>query len=84
MTALAFDPVCGMWLEPSQVAATHTYLGRTYSFCCTECRDLFVRDPGTPIVLLAHEPGQSIGHLCPGLRQALASQRGATEDIGRG
>lgn len=66
---LAFDPVCGMWLERPRVAATYTYLGQTYSFCCTECCDLFARDPCSCLTLLAHEPGQSMGHRCPFQRQ---------------
>jgi len=83
MSALAFDPVCGMWLEPHQVAATYTYLGQTYAFCCTECCELFARAPESIIVLLAHEPGQSMGHRCPDQRRAGATQRDE-EDVQRG
>ena len=71
-SSLSFDPVCGMWLEQAQVTITHTYLGRTYSFCCDECRDLFVRDAATYIILLAHEPGESMGYRCPVEYQAPA------------
>lgn len=65
-----FDPICGMWLEPEQVAITYTYLGRSYGFCCTECRDLFARVPEAHLARLAHEPGNSAGHLCPYQRLA--------------
>ena len=36
-----FDPICGMWLEAGQVAATFSFIGWTYGFCSEECRDLF-------------------------------------------
>jgi YHS domain-containing protein len=62
---LLFDPICGMWLEPSKVATTYTYLHVTYVFCCCECRDLFARAPEFYVVQLAHEPGVSAGHRCP-------------------
>jgi len=73
-STLAFDPVCGMWLEESQVAVTYTYLSQTYAFCCTECRDLFAQDASTFLILLAHEPGESMGHRCPLQRQSLAGE----------
>jgi YHS domain-containing protein len=77
---LAFDPVCGMWLKPGQIAATHDYLGQTYAFCCAECCKLFERAPDACIVLMAHEPGQSMGYRCPVLRQAQEGQKGDGED----
>jgi len=80
VTAPAFDPVRGMWLAPDQVAATYTYLGQTYAFCCTECCELFARDPETHIVLLAHEPGQSMRHRCPSQRRALTGQQRDADD----
>jgi YHS domain-containing protein len=64
-TALAFDPACGTWLEQAQITVTHTYMGRTYAFCCAECRDLFLKDLVSNIVLLAHEPDESMGYHCP-------------------
>jgi YHS domain-containing protein len=60
-----FDPMCGMWLEPDQVAVTWTYIGQIYSFCCQECRDLFARTPEIHLALLAHEPRNCLGHRCP-------------------
>jgi YHS domain-containing protein len=78
-TPLAFDPVCGMWLEPREVVATYVYLGQTYGFCCAECCELFRHTPDACLVLLAHEPGQSIGHRCPRQRQALAGHNGDGE-----
>lgn len=60
-----FDPICGMLLDIAEVASTYTYLAQTYGFCCTECRDLFVRSPEIHVAHLAHEPHQSAGHRCP-------------------
>jgi len=75
VTPLAFDPVCGMWLEPAEVVVTYVYLGQTYAFCCAECCELFERDPDSCLVLLAHEPGQSMGYRCTIQRQAVTGQR---------
>lgn len=60
-----FDPICGMWLAPEQVTATYTYIGRVYSFCSAECRDLFTRKPDVYVVRLAYDPEACIAHLCP-------------------
>ena len=59
-----FDPICGMWLAPHEIATTVTYIGRTYAFCCEECRVLFMRTPEAHIVRLAHDPAESIAHAC--------------------
>jgi Cu+-exporting ATPase len=39
------DPVCGMEVDPAR-AASASYQGRTYYFCCGGCRDRFTADPG--------------------------------------
>lgn len=39
------DPVCGMTLKPSEVAAQENYQGKTYSFCSDSCRKKFRADP---------------------------------------
>lgn len=39
------DPVCGMEIRPEEAAATEAHEGRTFYFCSTGCRDLFVNDP---------------------------------------
>lgn len=61
----ALDPICGMNLQPHQVAADYTYLGVVYAFCSTECRDMFARTPEIFVVVLAHEPNMYYGHRCP-------------------
>jgi YHS domain-containing protein len=55
-TVLLPDPVGGIWLRAESAATTFTFLGQTYAFCCTECRDLFSRCPELYIAQLAHEP----------------------------
>jgi YHS domain-containing protein len=64
-TVSAFDPICGMRLEASQIAASCVYIGQTYAFCSVECYDLFTRAPEIHVTRLAHEPEQSAGHVCP-------------------
>jgi len=67
-----------MWLEVGQVAATFTFIGWTYAFCCEECRDLFARKPDVYVTWLAQDPEASFGHWCPFLRQS-ARDRAASE-----
>jgi len=74
-----FDPICGMWLEAGQVAATFTFIGWTYAFCCEECRELFAQKPDVHVIRLAQDPEASFGHWCPFLRQS-ASCRTASDD----
>ena len=44
MTALAFDPVCGMRLDEAESFGTVRYEGRTYHFCSEQCRAKFDAD----------------------------------------
>lgn len=69
-----FDPICGMWLAPDQVAATYTYIGRTYGFCSAECCELFARKPDVYVVRLAYDPEACIGHVCPAQRERAVDQ----------
>ena len=69
-TLLALDPICGTDLAAGQIAATYTYIGQTYSFCCKECRDLFAHAPEVYVADLAHEVRQCVGLRCPLLRSA--------------
>lgn len=70
-----FDPICGMWLEADQIAATYTYIGKTYAFCSVECRDLFARRPDVHVVRMAHDPEAHTAHCCP--KQGDAKERAA-------
>jgi YHS domain-containing protein len=42
---LVTDPVCGMRIRRSRVAAEQEYRGVTYFFCAERCRDQFAADP---------------------------------------
>lgn len=39
------DPVCGMRIGRSSVAASHDYRGHAYYFCSRDCRDKFADNP---------------------------------------
>ena len=39
------DPVCGMTVQPSTAAGSHTFEGKTYYFCSKGCLDKFRADP---------------------------------------
>jgi Cu+-exporting ATPase len=41
----ATDPVCGMTVDPATAAASFTYEGQPYYFCCTHCLERFRADP---------------------------------------
>ena len=45
MTTDARDPVCGMRVDPAKSRFSHEHAGRTYYFCCGECRAKFRVDP---------------------------------------
>jgi P-type Cu+ transporter len=67
----ARDPVCGMEVDPTRAAATHSHGGRTFYFCCDGCRDRFAADPGrylqAPGGGAAPSPGTApMGHPGPG------------------
>ena len=75
-----FDPICGMWLDASQVVVTFTYIGWTYAFCCQECRDLFARTPDVHVVRLAQDPEAYMGHWCPFLRKSAGRYTACAND----
>ncbi|MGH9027632.1 MAG: YHS domain-containing protein [Acidimicrobiia bacterium] len=39
------DPVCGMELDPAEIAASLDVSGQTAAFCSRDCRQRFVADP---------------------------------------
>ena len=41
----AKDPVCGMEVEPDEAAGQSDYQGKTYYFCCNECKRKFDQNP---------------------------------------
>ena len=40
-----FDVVCGMELDPAEVACTSVYKNITYDFCSESCKEHFDNDP---------------------------------------
>jgi Cu+-exporting ATPase len=45
MTATVKDPVCGMNVDPDKAAGQSEFEGRTYYFCCQDCKQMFDQDP---------------------------------------
>lgn len=43
--SIVHDPVCGMALDESKIAAISTYKGKTYYFCALGCQRLFDEEP---------------------------------------
>jgi YHS domain-containing protein/TusA-related sulfurtransferase len=41
----AIDPVCGMTVAKATAKATYEYMGTTYFFCNTGCKEAFAKDP---------------------------------------
>jgi Cu+-exporting ATPase len=39
------DPICGMDVEPENAAAKSEYEGKTYYFCCEDCKQEFDSHP---------------------------------------
>jgi len=41
------DPVCGLQMDDKKLGgkAKHTFNGKTYYFCCTQCWAQFVQEP---------------------------------------
>lgn len=39
------DPVCGMRVDPKHAAGKSEYLGKTYYFCSTDCKQAFDEEP---------------------------------------
>lgn len=40
------DPVCGMQMEPDNIASETNYEGKSYYFCSDDCRKKWDADPG--------------------------------------
>lgn len=41
----ATDPICGMRIRRSDAAASDSYYGHPYYFCCVDCHQKFQQDP---------------------------------------
>jgi YHS domain-containing protein len=42
---MARDPVCGMEVDEKDAAGSSEYKGRTYYFCCEDCKKQFDQHP---------------------------------------
>jgi len=49
-------PVSGKEIKKSEAKGTYEYKGKTYYFCCENCKDTFVKDPDK---ILSQKPGES-------------------------
>jgi YHS domain-containing protein len=57
------DPVCGMWIEPEEAAATSMYESQTVYFCADQCRRDFEADPARYYDRLErNEPPFTVSH----------------------
>ena len=60
----AVCPVCGMKVDKATAKATYDYKGKTYYFCCSGCKEKFVKDPEK---YLNKKPGAAKGmQMTPG------------------
>ncbi len=41
----ATDPVCGMTVKKAEAKSTYDYMGTTYYFCSTGCKESFAKEP---------------------------------------
>src|SRR5712691_366036 len=41
----SIDPVCGMTVNPDATPHKYQYEGKSYHFCCSNCREKFRADP---------------------------------------
>jgi len=55
------DPVCGMSVDRSHAAGSHSHGGKTYHFCSTHCLEKFRADPGRYL----HEPAGAASSPAP-------------------
>lgn len=55
-------PVSGEKVRKSETAITHKYNGKTYYFCCENCKEKFVKDPGKYVKKDEGNNGNSCSH----------------------
>lgn len=63
-TTLVKDPVCGMEIETAKAAGQTTYVGQTYYFCGSKCKEKFDLSPAQYMDKSAAAPKS--GHGCCG------------------
>jgi YHS domain-containing protein len=57
--AFAIDPVCGMLLQPTDVAVRCRYWGLTFHFCSHACMEKFEAEPER-FMVERHVVGQAV------------------------
>lgn len=55
-------PVSGKEIKKSEAKGTYEYKGKTYYFCCENCKEAFVKDPEKYISKKSHEGHMHEGH----------------------
>ena len=58
----ATDPVCGMEVDEARAKAmgrSSTYQGKTYYFCCDECKQEFDEDPTLFLEMIPEDQGHA-------------------------
>lgn len=84
------DPVCGMTVQPSSAAGSHSYQGKTYYFCATSCLAKFQKDPAyyllppekrAPLAMPV-PPGGAVEYICPMDPEVLETKPGACRICG--
>lgn len=56
------DPVCGKPVTDDGAWPEHNFIGQSYGFCSTECRNRFARMPEKYVTLLAYGRDHFSGH----------------------
>lgn len=84
------DPVCGMTVQPSSAAGSHSYQGKTYYFCATSCLAKFKKDPAyyllpseqrAPLAMPVPSGGV-VEYICPMDPEVLETKPGACRICG--
>lgn len=57
-------PVSGKEIKKSDAKGTYEYDGKTYYFCCENCKEAFVKEPEKYISGKSHEGDKHEGHVC--------------------
>lgn len=87
--APATDPVCGMAVDPATAAASGTYNGHTYYFCCPHCLQRFQADPERYLRAPSAPPAAteppaltSVEYTCPMHPEVVSSRPGSCPKCG--
>src|SRR5206468_9599202 len=68
--SLPEDPVCGMAVDPTHAAGSHTHAGVTYFFCGSSCLERFRTNPGAYIAPASSPQPEGATSPAPGAETA--------------